>query len=496
MSRISPLWFLLPVQAFLLFWNIGLLPAWTDELFTLDVVPLSPGEILERLGKDIHPPLYYFQLHAVQRLAGTGTVELYRAISALWGLALTALTDALWVRRWKWTHRWLALSLIALSPCILLYARMARSYTMQAALAVVAVWAARRWLKTPGAPWRMLAPAIAAFTALLYTHYVPGLALLCGFALVAIRRAGWRKTGVFCASVCLLYMPWLGVLAYALSRWRAAPDFSSRYLLTGNAVAEQFVKLGFGWTSLSIGESFPPVSLFLAAALLVLLAASVRGAGALQSPTGIALGVAAVAGYLAVSRWVSYPFTPARLLWLLPFLAMAWTAGFDSIRPGSARFAFFAALMISHAASIGYYFQKRDFLNPGYSAPLQEIAASIAGQAQPGDLVMFDAYNTDGLAIGRHLPEGIRWIVVQERNADEARRLAAAARTVWIVRNTRDISPGKLASRIEQEACLPREETVAELHPYAGWQILAMRLLRIEGPPERFYRVALCRAPG
>lgn len=490
------MWFLIPVQAALLYFNLGLLSPWTDELFTLDVAHLPVSEIIARLGKDIHPPLYYLQLHIAQLLAGGPGIELYRAISAFWGLALTTLLDLLWLRNWKWSHRWMALTMLALSPCMLLYARMARSYTMQAALALVAAWAARRWLKTPNAPWRQAWPAVIAFTALLYTHYVPGLALLCGFGFMALRRAGWRKAFGVTAAVLALYLPWAGVLTYALSRWRAAPDFSSRYLLSGNVLIEQGVKVGFGWTSLSIGESFPAVSLLLPVPLLFLLVLSLRKMGAMHSAAGVAVTVAAAIGYLAVSRWVSYPFTPARLLWLLPFLVIAWTAGFDALRPTAARWMFFTVLMLSHLMSIGYYFQKRDFLNPGYSAPLREIASEINAKAGPADFVLFDAYNTDGLAVGRYLRRDIGWMVLTEQTAEVARRRAADARNVWIVRNSRDISPAGTTSAVERDSCLSRQQTVRQLHPYAEWQVWVMRLLRIEGPPESFYRVAFCSTPG
>ncbi len=442
MARYSPLWLLLPVQAVLLFWNLDLLSVWTDELFTLDVAPLPFSEIASRLARDIHPPLYYFQLHLVAQAAGGASLALFRGVSAFWALVLTALMDTLWLRRWKPSHRLMALSLIALSPAMLLYGRMARSYSMQAALAFLAVWALRRWLKEPNEIWRRAVPAVLATAALLYTHYVPGLAVLCGFALVSLRRVGWRQAVLLTGVVLLLYAPWLWVLAYALSRWRAAPDFSSGYLLTGSWIAEQFLKVGFGWTSLSIGESFPVISLALSAFLLLLLALAVRQMGILHSAAGLAVSIAAVLGYVAVSRWVSYPFTPARLLWLLPFLVIAWTAGFDALRPAKARWMLFSVVLLSHAISISYYFQKRDFLNPGYSAPLREIAARINAESAQADLVLFDAYNTDGMALARYLKPGVSWMIVNAGNERQAQARWARAQNVWVVRNTRDISPG------------------------------------------------------
>ncbi|MEZ5364508.1 MAG: hypothetical protein R2748_19790 [Bryobacterales bacterium] len=37
--------------------------------------------------------------------------------------------------------------------------------------------------------------------------------------------------------------------------------------------------------------------------------------------------VAAVVGFLGAAKWVSFPFMPARLLWLLPWLLMLVVSG-------------------------------------------------------------------------------------------------------------------------------------------------------------------------
>ncbi|NWF85114.1 MAG: hypothetical protein HXY18_14955 [Bryobacteraceae bacterium] len=495
MARISPLWFLLPVQAVLLFWNPGLLPVWTDELFTLGIAPRPLGEIVARLAKDIHPPLYYFQLHLVSLAAGA-SVEWFRAVSAAWALGLTALMDRLWVKDWAPAQRWVALSLVAFSPCLLLYGRMARSYSMQAALALLAVWAMRRWLEAPSGGWRKAAAAALAAAALLYAHYVPGLAILGGFAVAGVRRAGWIRWGVFMVSVLALYAPWLWVLAHALSRWGAAPDFSSRYMLTGSFLLEHLLKLGFGWTSLAIGESFPAASLALAALLLAVLVLGLGRAGALSGAAGMPVCAAALLGYIAVSRWVSYPFTPARLLWLLPFLAIAWTAGLSALRPPAARWTLFAAVILSHAVSAGFYFERRGFLNPGYSAPLREITARINAAAGRDDLVLMDGYNTDHAAVAHYLRPDVARAVVNAANEREVLARSDAARDVWVVRNARDISPGGVSSRAEEAVCRGREASTELWHPLPGWQRLALRLLSIPGSYSHFYRVTSCRAPG
>ena len=133
-------------------------------------------------------------------------------------------------------------AVFALSPCLLLYGRMARSYALQMALAILVVGLLRRWLRRPEqTAWA--AGAGAALLALLYTHYVPGLALLGAFSLVAWRRVGARRAGVFAAAVAAGYLPWLLTLAGALRRWGEASGFSANYALSGSTLLEQpFVK--------------------------------------------------------------------------------------------------------------------------------------------------------------------------------------------------------------------------------------------------------------
>src|SRR5579871_2602198 len=137
-------------QAFLLFHHLDLLDAWGDEIFTLNVVARPIPEIVPILQNDIHPPLYFFLVHAWRQLPlpWTGIAAL-RAFSAVFALLSTVLFDQFWLRRWRPAHRCTGLALFVFSPCLLLYGRMARSYSLQTALATVAVFFLWRWAKDP-----------------------------------------------------------------------------------------------------------------------------------------------------------------------------------------------------------------------------------------------------------------------------------------------------------------------------------------------------------
>jgi hypothetical protein len=279
---------------------------------------------------------------------------------------------------------------------------------------------------------------------------------------------------VFAGAVAVAYAPWAVLSVESMRRWGGQASFSATYLLTGNAGLEHLVKLGFGAVSLAIGESFLAVSLLLAPVVWLLVW---RGARSKLFPAAW-IGVAAVIGYLGVSRWVSYPFVPARLLWLLPFVCLAAAAGADGRRWIA------ALLLLSHAVSIALYFRRENFLNLGYVAPVREIVEAFNRSAGPEDVILLDPYNTDFLAIAAGLSGRTPYVVL------DGRPPLPPARTYAIVRNTHDASPGGTTSLAEEEACAGRVRHETLLNPYAPWQRLVLRAM---GRPEtHFYRLTTC----
>lgn len=491
MTRSAPLAVVLCLQAVLLFFALGLLPSWGDELSTAHTAARPVGAIITHVEHDIHPPLYFILLHYWIKLPlpWTGMAAM-RAFSAVWALLATLLLDLLWTRSWPPLPRWLALSLFALSPCLLLYGRMARSYSMQLALTLVSLAMLRRWMSQP----RSLPFAAASFAALLtllYTHYVPGLAVLGGVAL-----AGWMCTGIaraatFVLAVLLGYAPWAVALLQALDRWVRDRGYSSTYLISGNPLAEHAIRIGFGLVSLTIGESFMAWSLALVPVILLLAVAGARTA-AFPRHFKALLAITGVIGYLGVSRWVSYPFVPARLLWLLPFLSLPVALGISRVHRMAIRWGVTAAILLSYATSYAMYFRQENFLNLGYVAPIPQIAATLNGNAQPRDLIVLDMYDTDFQAISAHLSGRTPAVAPYAGDVPGLSGPVRAAPTVWMVRNTRDISPGKAITRLQSEACAGRAERDIFLDPYASWERTAMSVLQHRPVPAYFYQLTVC----
>lgn len=457
---------LLALQAIPLFSAPGLLPVWTDELFTVSTVAKSAPGIVHAVRRDIHPPLYYLLAHWWPWHDIPGL----RAFSAVWALggdrrAVGFLAGPRAAARLRAVRAFpLPVAVRADGP-VVLDADSARVARRGAARALDARPRSLRWAAGGG----------AAAVALLYTHYVPGAAILAGFASVAWRRLGVVRVALFAAAVAAAYAPWAVLSADAVRRWGTQASFSATYTLTGSAPLEHVLKAAFAAVSLTIGESFLAASLLLV--LVVLWLAATRRARGLVPLAWIV--VAAAIGYIAVSRWVSYSFVPARLLWLLPFLCLAAAQGIGRRRWLA------AVILLSHGTSIALYFWRENFLNPGYVAPIREVAATLNAEAAPEDVILLDPYNTDYQAISAQLSGRTPVVVL------EGLRATPRASAVWIVRNTRDASPGGATSAAEAAACNGRERIDTLLLPYAPWQRAVLRA--VGSPLTHYYRLTVCR---
>src|SRR5262249_21329028 len=156
------------------------LDPWGDEWFGLTTASQTVSQVLSAVAQNIHPPLYFVLLHYWNQLPWTlSPLASMRAMSAVWALVATVIIYLLWLRQEAPRFQEKFLALWVLSPCLLLHARMVRSYSMQLALASLAIYTALHWAEQPG-NWKRLLAYVASATALLYTHYLSGLAVAIG----------------------------------------------------------------------------------------------------------------------------------------------------------------------------------------------------------------------------------------------------------------------------------------------------------------------------
>ena len=444
-----PLLLCLAVQVFLYCFRLNALSLWTDELGSYRVAPQSVASILRFTALDIHPPLYFLILHFWLKLPlGGDPVVRMRLLSVLFALAATVAVDLLWARRLPAGTRIWFLALWASSPCLLLYSRMARSYSLQLLVGTVGAYALWRLLERPRrrATWTYA----AALALALYTHYIPAIALgVTGALLLALRRR-WRDLFLSNGLALAAYLPWLAMLAAALWKWTQQAGV---YPLARNPALELAIKAVFGCVSFTLGESIPDWALISG----VLLSAPVTWlvwVGLKKNPvlTRLVVPMALIA-FVGVARWVPFHGIPARVLFLFPFYLILLVSGWEA-HPRAAT-AILGLLALLSCAGVQSYFQGDDFLNKGYAMPYREIASHISRASTPGKtLVLADGVNVDAQVLQHYLqPDFDVLSVITAESVTRLEQLAAdpGLERIWYLRNTHDVSPDRVNDRLERE---------------------------------------------
>jgi hypothetical protein len=494
--RRHPLAALLPLQALLYCWNLTLLAPWGDEAGELPMLHGPLERVIHFAAMDVHPPLYYLLLFYWQKIPlGIDWVAQARLISVLFALLGTVALDRLWGTRFEERTRLTLLALWTLSPCLLLYARMCRSYSLQALLAIIAAAMLSRVAAQP--TWRRAALLALALLAAMYTHYVAGIALVAAANLTLVHGRRWRTALAVDGAIAMGYLPWIWRLTASLASWGSN---GRNYTLTGSRVLEVPVKFAYWSMSFAMGEAVPDAVLVLGAVLLPLVAV-VAWWGARRTPevAWLAATLGAI-GFIGVARWVSYPFVPARMLFVLPFFLLLVARGADrgaSHSAGGRRWGNVAvgAMLLLSVSGIWCYFHKAGFRSKQYPMPMREIAGQMQRDSPAGEsAILVDSTNSDPVALAYAL-DGQRpclWTGLPETPAALTRLLAdPRIRTVWFLRNTHDASPAGLNAQFEARLRPGMTETVHSYEPYTPLERLLMGSLRGTHEAPRYFHELL-----
>ncbi len=210
---------------------------WFDEAFSWRLIQFPFLEMLQRVGLDNHPPLYFILLKVWAAIFSDSALAL-RSLSILFGgltifgtylFALEAFGKDLLpagTNDGLQPHGrgigLLAAGLVALSAFHIRYSQELRMYTMAATLAVFSSWALFRALQPPSRLGRWLLYGLFALL-LAYTHYY-GLFTLAAqavfIAALILVRARWSlpqvirdpglRHALFTAAIAsVLWLPWL-----------------------------------------------------------------------------------------------------------------------------------------------------------------------------------------------------------------------------------------------------------------------------------------------
>jgi hypothetical protein len=210
---------------------------WFDEAFAWRLLQFPFGEMLQRVGRDNHPPWYFIFLKGWAVVFGDSAFAL-RSLSILFGgltilgtyfFATEAFGDDLRTTEPNADLRMrgrgiglVAAALVAMSAFQIRYSQELRMYAMATALAIFSSWALFRALRPPSRLRRWLLYGLFALL-LAYTHYY-GLFTLGSqavfVAVVLLMRAEWslprllrepalRHAFLAASLVILGWLPWL-----------------------------------------------------------------------------------------------------------------------------------------------------------------------------------------------------------------------------------------------------------------------------------------------
>ncbi|OHV50370.1 glycosyltransferase family 39 protein [Pseudofrankia sp. BMG5.36] len=369
---------------------------WLDESLTVEIAHRPVGGLLSALRHDGAPPLYYLLLHVWIKMFGDGDVAV-RSLSGVLSLGTLPLAWAAGARVGtlaaaygngdEATPRRVAratLLLFACSPYAIRYGSETRMYSMVVLLVLAFGLALVRSLDR-SSPWR-LALLTLATAALVYTHYWTFLLIFTVAAFLLLqsrRRPRYRRPALRAfaamAASAVLFAPWM-------------PSFLFQMLHTGTpwaprVQAQVLLDTVFDWAGPQSTGAL--LGLVLLGGALIGLTGRPSGRELVVKPSGRMPGRYLAAVWLApltlayvVNMFGGSAYAERYTGISLPACLMLAALGV-SILP-SKRWRSGVLIVASLAGLVGGYQLART-----ERTQASEIAAEIAKQARPGDVVAF-----------------------------------------------------------------------------------------------------------
>jgi uncharacterized membrane protein len=401
-------------------------PLWLDEALSVNIAKLPPGDLLDALRHDGHPPLYYLILHYWMRLVGEGDV----AVRALSGVIAVATLPLAWLAGRRLAGqaggRW-ALVVVALSPYCVRYSTETRMYALVMLLVLTGYLLLDDALDRPSGLRLVSIGAISGL--LLLTHYWAF--YLLGAVLILLALRCWRRpdarrpttlVAVAIVAGSVLFLPWIGGFLYQAAH--TGTPWGSPYRPTA-IVQTTLADLGGG----ELTEASLYGSVVLVLALVALLAVrtgeneialDVRTAPTVRRELALVALVVAIGSVAGVLTNATYQSRYAAVI--VPLILLAVAVGITRV-PGPARLlvgVVYVTLSLAGVVWVNYY-QRTE------SGP---IAAAVAERARPGDVVVY-CPDQLGPAFSREMPDDIEgfsyptlgspervdWVDYAQRNA-------------------------------------------------------------------------------
>jgi 4-amino-4-deoxy-L-arabinose transferase-like glycosyltransferase len=448
-------------------WLLGDQNVWWDEGLAIWAVRLGWGRMTMWTAADVHPPIYFWLLHAWVQFAGEGEFAA-RFISLICGMATVAATYPLGRALFGRRVALLGTLLLAFSRFHVWWSQEMRMYIVATLWGVLSLYAMVRWAQAEGwlgqdVPQRKRGLYgllyVAATAAGLYTLYLFVTIVLIEnvfFLLVLLRQATvgrlrtlWRWAASQLA-VLALFLPWLAIALPRMRSWSVATAFDFGLFIRLYAT---LLTLGISTYIERYSWLVLPFFLIVAASAVFVVRwngrSKVDTADTDERQAALLLGL-----FLIVPPLVVYALTRPRGLFYAPqvearylilfapafYLLLAWSI---SVLWHQARLLAYVAVAFVMAAflwTLPTHYAGR-YLRDEH----QTMARIIAAYAEPGDAVILVAgsrYPIFGYYYER-LPEGPfrppvyalpkHALQIDQGNVeDELRPVAAAHSRLWL----------------------------------------------------------------
>ncbi|MBL8030074.1 MAG: glycosyltransferase family 39 protein [Candidatus Doudnabacteria bacterium] len=225
------------------YYNNTSISLWHDEAFSALLIKYNWGEMLYRIGLDVHPPMYYIFLRFWHYIFGDSLLSL-RSMTVFFSVG-TVYAAWLFVKeafRSDKAALWAAV-LVAVNPFQVQYATEARMYTMGAFFTVMAAYFLTKTINSENSIYesesqhiphlpknialnrtRLLSYLgfVLSICVMIYTHYylLFSAAAICAYGLIYKifhHRGGYKKYTYLILSYLLIavsYIPWLSSFMY------------------------------------------------------------------------------------------------------------------------------------------------------------------------------------------------------------------------------------------------------------------------------------------
>lgn len=420
--------------------------------------PVSPARVVRAVFlSDTSPPGYYVLLHFWTRLAGTSDLSV-RGFSLLWGLAAFPVVWSI-ARQLGGRRAAVAAGFVyALAPLCVYYSVEARMYSMLWFWTAALVWLSLRLHRTDRDRGMVLAAWIAISTAGFLTHYF-FLFAWCAIALWLLLHPGATRRAFILAAgvlVALLIVPWYVRLPASLANWRVTGDWLNSPPWGDYHLAVQALLVPWSYISpqgtWGVRERWDVLSAGVFLVLALLAVANVRWcaprrqllwltvAGACLGP--VVFDIARGTYVTAVTRYAIAGLPAALVLLAIALAHLRLPRGLGAIAgPALVRAAFALAVLAIFAIGV-----RRMYVNPARALePTRTVGRNVAGQLQPGDLVLVHSIPTGVAGMSRYIemyrppdvpaPAFAGWTgqLGQRRVPEDIQRLIAQKRRVIVI---------------------------------------------------------------